>query len=143
LNDPAPQHKRPLWLAGSLISLALPPAFFCFVTAFAVMSGSAIFGEEMARALGATILFGFPLAFGATFLLILPAVLLLRKMRRLTALNVCAVGGLAGAVTVTTIQLVSATSFEWVPMALGLGLGVGAAAAFALIAGIPFRRPTP
>jgi len=143
LNVPAAQHTRPLWLACLLTSLALPLVFSGLVIAFAVINGGTVFSEELARALGFIFLFGFPYSLGVTLLLGLPTVLLLRELRRLTALNVCAVGGMAGVVTVTIFQLVSTMNFEWAPMAFGLGLGVGAAFVFALIAGIPLRRPTP
>jgi hypothetical protein len=142
VNGATARHKRSLWFTAFVTSLALPLSWYCIqILATAVNAGSVV--SELKRAFVVVFLVAFPFMLCATFLLALPALLLLRELRRLTAVNVCAVGGAAGVATVTIYQLARPVSFEWTPMAIGLGLGIAAGVEFALIAGIAVRRLTP
>jgi hypothetical protein len=119
------QHKRSLWFTAFVTSLALPLAYHCVKIVIAAINGESVVGEA-SRAFVVVFVIEFPFMLVVTFLLALPALLLLRELRRLIAVNVFAVGGVAGIVTVMIVQLVRPLPFEWMPMTMGLCVGVGA-----------------
>jgi hypothetical protein len=110
------QHKRSLWFTAFVTSLALPLAYHCVKIVIAAINGESVVGEA-SRAFVVVFVIEFPFMLVVTFLLALPALLLLRELRRLIAVNVFAVGGVAGIVTVMIVQLVRPLPFEWMPIA--------------------------
>ena len=141
MNDPAPQHTRPLWLAGLITAISVPLACWAAIIVIEVANGGSFFGEEVMRSLGALMFFGLPMSFIIMFVVGYPLVLALRHFGRLSALNICA-GGAAIGVLFALIgsRFIPAGQIDPELVLFAGGAGLIAGIVFCLVAGIPFRR---
>jgi hypothetical protein len=137
-------NKRPLWFAGFIAAVSVPPAYSAVLAMVELAKGGSPFGEEFMRGLGFLMIYGAPICLAVMLVLGYPLALLLRKFGRLSALNLCAGAFAIGfMVTATTYAVSPSGSFPVLFPVIGGAVGVFAGIVFCLVAGIPFRRPAP
>jgi hypothetical protein len=125
---PTPQHSRPLFWALLAAVAAVPLAYYAVYT----LSGA---GKANAYNLGLILATGLPIGGAATFLLGLPVVLLLRRMRQLHAMAVCGSAMLIGAGAMAVV-FIREPGADLGLLLTGAGLGLLAGAVFCGVAGI-------
>jgi len=134
----------PLWFAALVTAISVP--FACWVVLFVieVALGGSPFGEEIMRSLGAMMFIGIPMSLLVMFLLGYPLALLLRRFGKLSALTVCAGGAVIGALfALASSDNIPVHEVDPQLVLFAAGAGLFAGIVFCLVAGIPFRRPTP
>jgi len=109
-----------------------------------VAKGGSAFGEELMRGLGFLMVYAVPTCLAVMFVLGYPFALTLRKFGRLSLLNVCAGAFVIGFVVAAAAYLIDPSSaFRILYPMIGGAIGLFAGIVFCLVAGIPFRGPTP
>ena len=137
-------NKQPLWFAGFIAAVSVPPAYWAVLVMVELAKGRSAFGEELMRGLGFLMIYGAPTCLAVMLVLGYPLALLLRKFGRLSALNLCAGAFAMGFLVTATAYAVSPSgSFRVLFPVIGGAVGLFAGIVFCLVAGIPFRRPTP
>jgi hypothetical protein len=126
---------RPLWLGGLIAPLAGPLLIFIWmVSGLAIKEGTHRL-EDWGLGLVAVAVFVMPLSYAGMWLLGMPYVLWLRRVGRLSALNICIGSVVTGSATFVCFSFVSKPEL-FGASALLVWIGVGAA--FGLLTGIAF-----
>jgi hypothetical protein len=140
----AQPNARPLWLAAFFAAVSVPPTYWAVLILVEVAKGGSAFGEELMRSLGFLMVYAVPTCLAIVLVLGYPFALLLRKIGKLSALNVFAGSfGIGFVVTAAANLIASSGAFHILYPMIGGAMGLFAGIVFCLVAGIPFRRPTP
>jgi hypothetical protein len=134
-----PQHRRPLWLAALVTSVAVPIGYFLLVLAASALRNEAP-GDGTARAFGYTMMFGLPVTAGAMFLLGMPVVLMLRSMNSLRALHVCIGAAVAGGLALSLLFAMTGGNDHGLSFVWGGLVGLFAGVVFCAVAGVRWRE---
>jgi hypothetical protein len=134
-------HTQPLWFAGLVAAVAAPFAYWVVLVVIELSIHGFSISEEIMRGLGMMAMFGVPLSLIVMFMFGFPLALLLRKLDRLSALNLCGGAVVIGAVMAAVIAKLFSPSNPvdvMLPL-LGGATGLFAGIVFCLVGGIPFR----
>ena len=140
MAQPPPQHKRPLWIAAVATGAAVPVMLIGMA-----MILDAVFRRSLTldSLLGGLAAMATLMAVGAVLMLLiaLPVARWLRGLRRLSWMNLCAAGGIAGLCVAALFFLLDYPSMYSSVFVVGLVTGIVLALVFALIAGVRPRSP--
>lgn len=143
-----PQHRRSLWLAAALTALAVPVLFLLAIYLLAVVDSRSLApdGEVHSRAAGAIIFAGLPISAIGMYVIGMPMILLLRRLRWLAVLPVTLAAAIAGAVCFTALTFFfSRTWPDLEGLLFGVCVGIGAGLVYSWLAGLrwSFGRVAP
>jgi threonine/homoserine/homoserine lactone efflux protein len=140
----AQPRTQPLWFAGFIAAVSVPPAYWAVLMLVEVVKGGSPFSEDVMRGLGLLMIYGAPICLAVMLVLGYPLALLLRRLGRLSALNLCAGAFIIGFGLTAAAWLMSPSAgFQILAPVVGGATGLFAGIVFCLVAGIRFRRPSP
>jgi hypothetical protein len=143
MSERHPQHRRSLWLAALVTSIAVPVGYAGVVVSIALLSGTAR-NHEVFGALASIVVVGTPLCMACVFLLGLPLAVYFRSRGWLAVIPACLVGATAGALVfgllLWRLERESAPLAVWLP---GAAFGLAASVVFCAVAGVSWRLGRP
>jgi hypothetical protein len=136
---------QPLWFAGFIAGVSAPFAYWVVLVVIELVTRGEFLDANVMQTLAMLAMVGVPVCLLVTFVFGFPLALLLRKLGKLSALNLC-VGAVAiGAMMAAAVAKLFFPSnpVDIAIPGLGAATGLFAGIVFCLVGSIPFRRTIP
>jgi len=138
----SPPDTQPLWFASFIAGVSAPIACWMVLAVIETVSRGPSLGERVMQPLAMLMMVGVPMCLAVALVFGYPFALILRKLGRLSALNLCA-GAVAIGATMATVlaKLVFRPDTVHIAVpAVGAATALFSGIVFCLVAGISFRR---